>query len=60
MECELCREEQDMCNYIYKNEEDKYILRLIAGWNEHWDDFDYGEIEVQYCPKCGRKLQDGK
>lgn len=56
MICELCGVESNGCDYIYKNEEDKYMLRLSAGWNEYWDDFDYAEIEVQYCPKCGRKL----
>lgn len=56
MVCELCGLEPDLYDYIYKNEEDKYILRLSAGWNDFLDDFDYGEIEVQYCPKCGRKL----
>lgn len=55
MKCELCSEEQDVF-YIYRNNEGEHILRLNGGWNEYWDGFDYAEIEIQYCPKCGRKL----
>lgn len=57
MGCELCNNEDCYVDGIYQNNEDKYILRLYTGWNEYWDDFDYGEIEVKYCPKCGRNLE---
>lgn len=57
MECELCNNEDCCLDGIYQNDEEKYILRLYTGWNEYWDDFDYGEIEVKYCPKCGRSLE---
>lgn len=57
MACELCGEEKDIYDYIYKKEEDgKFILRLSAGWDDYNDCFDYGEIEVEYCPRCGKKL----
>lgn len=31
MICELCGIESNLYDYIYKNEEDKYVLRLSAG-----------------------------
>ena len=55
--CELCNSEDNTIDCIYQDAEGKYILRLYTGWNDYWDDFDYGEIEIKYCPECGRRLE---
>lgn len=56
MNCEFCNNQDNEFDCIYQNDEGKYILRVYAGWNDHWEEFDYGEIEVKFCPKCGRRL----
>lgn len=53
--CDGCNETQD---YIFKDQDDKWYLRVENGnWNFWNDGFDYTDIQVDYCPYCGRKLE---
>lgn len=56
MECDFCNNQGNDLDGIYQDEEGNYILRVYAGWNDHWEEFDYGEIEIKFCPICGRRL----
>lgn len=58
MDCEFCNNQDNSFDCIYRDDKGKYILRVYAGgWDDYLDDFNYGEIEIKYCPICGRKLQ---
>ena len=57
MGCEFCNDQDNTIDGIYQDNEGNYILRVYAGgWDDYLDDFDYGEIEVKFCPICGRRL----
>ena len=34
---------------------DRYMLRHGVGWYDEYDSYDI-ESEIDFCPKCGRKL----
>ncbi|KND05551.1 hypothetical protein P5637_06815 [Bacillus paralicheniformis] len=46
------------CDEFYYNESAKSWLYKVENghWDYYKDGFDYIEIEVKYCFKCGRKL----
>ena len=42
---------------IYQNKDGSYSLRVESfGWDNYNDCAEYGEIEIKYCPFCGREL----
>lgn len=53
-----------MCNFcdtnqgeIFRKEDGKWYMRVEGHtWNTWDDDYDYTDIEIVYCPHCGRKL----
>lgn len=57
--CELCSKDSNNEFYhIYKNNEGKYILRIqTSHWDEYYDRYDYEDVEIGYCPWCGKKLE---
>lgn len=56
--CDLCDGENNIIGeqMIYKNYENKYFLRIPCCFSGI-DDVEYFEYtEIQYCPRCGHKL----
>lgn len=52
--CEYCNDEQDD---IFKFDLDKWYLRVEgSSWDDYNDCFEYTDIQIEYCPHCGRKL----
>lgn len=37
----------------------RYVLKHDTGWYDEFDSFDI-ESEIDFCPKCGRKLKGVK
>lgn len=57
MECEFCNYQDTTIDGIYQDSKGNYILRVYTSrWDDYLDDFNYGEIEVKFCPICGRRL----
>ena len=52
--CEFCNTEQDE---IFKGADGKWYMRVDGtGWNDWNDCPNYTDVEIVYCPYCGRKL----
>jgi hypothetical protein len=56
--CDLCQGEQSV---IYKDANKEWCIKVE---NSHWDDYndclDYTEVEIDFCPWCGRELDVSK
>ncbi len=53
--CELCNDKQ---TEIYKGLDKKWYMRVEnSHWDTYYDDYDFTDVEIKYCPFCGRKLE---
>lgn len=52
--CIVCEEE-----IFFNHKENKWMMRIQNNnWNEYEDDFDYEEIEINFCYHCGKDYRN--
>ena len=52
----IIQDNNEYCN-IYKDDEtNKWILSLEGNYDWDYEEQEYVEVEIEYCPFCGRKL----
>lgn len=55
--CKYCDENSYECEIFYDERNDNYYLDIeTSEWDEYDDDFVHQEVEINFCPYCGRKL----
>lgn len=55
--CKYCDENSYECEIFYDERNDNYYLDIeTSEWNEYDDGFVHQEIEINFCPYCGKKL----
>jgi len=53
-ECSVCEDD-----IFYSEENKKWYLRVEeSGWNHYLDGFNYQDIEINYCYRCGKDYRD--
>lgn len=56
--CENC-DPNSYYNEIYYDDIDGWYIEICTtNWNEYYDDFDKERLYINYCPYCGRRLND--
>lgn len=59
-ECEFCEEESDGHDYmngIQTIDGEKYLVLETSEWDDYYDCYNDVRIAVEYCPKCGKRLE---
>lgn len=59
MSCEICNMNQDDDFVHICKEDGKYTLKIWSTFDEDFDDI-YAEVQINYCPICGKDLYDKK
>ena len=57
--CKYCDYDSTDCE-IFQDSENKrwYINHQTTSWDDYYDDWIYDHIYINYCPWCGRKLEE--
>lgn len=56
MNCEVCEEE-----IYYDRFNNEWNLRIVnSNWSDFLDDFDYTEVKINFCYKCGKDYRNLK
>ncbi|MFS0657503.1 hypothetical protein AB1L07_02595 [Niallia alba] len=52
--CIVCQEE-----VFLNTQENKWMMRIQnSNWNDYIDDFDYEDIEINFCYQCGKDYRN--
>ena len=55
--CQCISQETNENCMIYKSDYGKWVLSIESRYDFQYDEQEYAEVEVEYCPFCGRKLK---
>lgn len=54
--CKYCNNTNEENISILVNESGEFVLKFENGFDYEYDDFEYAEITIDYCPFCGKRL----
>lgn len=57
--CRYCDENSYECEVFYDERNDNYYLDIeTSEWDEYYDEIVHIQLDINYCPYCGRKLDE--
>ena len=54
--CNYCDENSYECE-VFRGDNGYYLDVETSEWDDYYDGFIHIELDINYCPYCGRKLE---
>lgn len=55
--CKYCDENSYECE-VFRGDNGYYLDVETSEWDEYYDEIVHIRLDINYCPYCGRKLDD--